>query len=668
MLAMLAVGSGVATLVAAEVISLSATAEINRTAESAAITGFMSEQMNVGLTAVGLVVTAGAGFLLFNSLSMSIAQRRMDFGRLRAIGMTRRQILGMVMLEATLSGLAGSGLGVFAGIVVGQGLIRLVEATSEMFNQFGQVVVSTERVLLSVGLGLGISIAAALAPAIQVSRMSPISALRPTPLIGVKSRRNRVVIIGLIGMLSLWTYLAVDPPGNWALAQEANRLAVLLASFWISCVILLVPGTIDLMGEIVRFTLTRISAGIAWIAGDNLRRARGRTGLSILTLTIAIGMVVGVSGFLTYWFDELFFPTPAKSLLERPAIGFFPLDIESGLEAYREVSSFRMPAEFRLEVEARTGDHGSIVEAYFVLAPELSFMGDSYFSYLLSLDDIRSAGDFLFSFSYGGWDQALALAQEGCVLFVTPGVAQRNDAWLYDPIDIQTPSGLMTCKIAGIGPTNVGASIISMEALPQFQLPAPVSVIVFPYSEGDRNAILPDLQLLADTTPGVWLLDVSRMTEIQKSSMKSVRAVMEAMLLLAVLTAALGIVNMTVITIMERRRELGVLRAIGATRKQLQELITVEGFVIGILGSLLGAVLGMGLILLYVLTSAGTPMGFPEFPVWEAAWNAARAGLGPAIFALLTTPWLTALSARIPARRMLGGSVVEMLVQRDGLS
>jgi hypothetical protein len=379
-------------------------------------------------------------------------------------------------------------------------------------------------------------------------------------------------------------------------------------------------------------------------------------------------MIVGVSGFLTYWFDELFFRTPAKSLLERPAVGLFPLDVESGLEAYREVSSFLLPADFRQEVEARTGDHGSIVEAYFVLAPELSFMGDSYFSYVLSLADIRAAGDFLFSFSYGNWDHAFKLAGKGCVLFVTPGVAQRNDAWLSDPVTIQTPTGPMRCTIAGIGPTNVGASIISMEALPQYQLPAPVSIIVFPYSDEDRDAILPDLQKLADSTAGVWLLDVVRMTEIQKSSMKSVGAVMDAMLLLAVLTAALGIVNMTVITIMERRRELGVLRAIGATRDQIYGLITTEGFVIGILGSLLGSILGIGLILIYVLTSAGTPMGFPDFPVWDAAWNAARAGLGPGIFSVLTTPWLTALSTRIPARRMLARSIVRMLDQREGLT
>ncbi len=140
---------------------------------------------------------------------------------------------------------------------------------------------------------------------------------------------------------------------------------------------------------------------------------------------------------------------------------------------------------------------------------------------------------------------------------------------------------------------------------------------------------------------------------------------MNGMLLLAVLTAALGIVNMTVITIMERRRELGILRAIGATQDQLWRLLTIEGLLIGILGSLIGTILGIGLILLYVVTSAGSPLGFPDFPVWSAAWNSARPALSPGLFALLTTPWLTALSTTIPARRLLKAPIVGMLTQRN---
>ena len=108
-------------------------------------------------------------------------------------------------------------------------------------------------------------------------------------------------------------------------------------------------------------------------------------------------------------------------------------------------------------------------------------------------------------------------------------------------------------------------------------------------------------------------------------------------------------------------RALTFLRAVGATRQQIRRLINIEGFLVGLVGSVLGTALGVGLVLVYVLISAGSPMGFPDFPVWSAAWNSARPALGPGIFAILTTPCLTALSARLPAPRILRASALEML-------
>jgi putative ABC transport system permease protein len=666
-LAALAVAFGVATLIAAEVISLSVTAEINRTAESETITAFMGEQLNVSLTAIGLVISLGAGFLLFNNISMSVTQRRGVLGRLRATGMTRSQVAAMILFEALLLGLIGGLIGILLGMTVGRALIQVLEATSDIFNQFGHARVSPERMLMAAGFGLIISLIAAIAPAWRIARMAPLEALRESPSQGTASARSRGPTLGLLGSFVLWIYLALAPPGHWALPETANLLTILFIVIWFACVIAVTPGLIELVNRVTRTALRRMSGVVGWLASDNLKRSQGRVVLSVITLAIAVAMIVSVTGFLTYWFDELFFRTPAQSLMDRPAVGFFPLDIEGGLQAYGSVTSFTVPEGYRQQVETRVGEHGTVVEGYFVLAPELSFLGDSYFSFMLDMEDMRAAGDLFFSFSYGDWDSAVALAQKGCVLFVSPGVAQRNDAWLGEPISIQTPAGKLGCTIAGIGPTFVGASIISASALSYYPHQVPINIVVFPYSQADLNIILPELTALAENTPGVWLTDISRMTEIQQEGMKSVGVAMNGMLLLAVLTAALGVVNMTVIAIVERRRELGVLRAVGATREQVARLISIEGFLIGAMGSALGTVFGIGLVLLYVVISAGSPLGFPDFPVWSAAWNSARPALGPGLFALLTTPWLTALSAWLPARLMLRASALEMLSQRSSV-
>ncbi|TFH37760.1 MAG: ABC transporter permease [Anaerolineales bacterium] len=665
-LAAFAIAFGVATLIAAEEISLAVTAAINHTAESETITAFMSEQLNVGLTVVGLVVAAGAGFLLFNNYSMSVVQRQGDLGRMRAAGMTRTQLIGMLVFEALLLGVLGGALGILLGTVIGQGIIQLVQATSEIFNLFGQTRVSTLRVITSAGLGVLISVSAALSPAYRIAHLPPLEALRVSLSPETAPTRSRGPLLGLLGSFALWLYLAIAPPGRWALPETANRLTIIFVLAWIACVFAMAPGLIEVVSRGARTVLLRTTGAVGWLASDNLRRSRRRVVLAVLTLAVAVAMIVGVTGFLTYWFDELFFRTPAQSLKDRPAVGFFPIEIEAGLQAYNSVSSFTMPEGFKQKVEALVGEHATVLESYFVLAPEISFLGDSYFSYILDLEDLRAAGDLLFSFSYGDWDRAMEFAERGCVLFVTPGVAQKNNAWLGEAIPIRTPSGTLGCTIAGIGPTFVGASIIGASALTSYPMQAPISIIAFPYSPSDLRAILPELQALADASPGIWFLEVTRFTEIQQDGMKSVVIAMDGMLLLAVLSAALGVVNMTVIAILERRRELGILRAVGATREQVGWLITIEGFLVGLIGSTLGTVLGIGLVLLYVVISAGSVMGFPDFPVWSAAWSSARPALGPGLFAILTTPWLTALSARVPARKMLRGSVTETLSARSG--
>src|SRR3970282_2175263 len=178
LLSALPIALGAATLVAAEQISQSVTAEINRTAESEAITAFMTEQLNVGLTVVGLVVTAGAAFVAFNAFSMSVGQRRGELGRLRAVGMTPQQITAMVLAEAAAVGLLGGLAGALGGVALSRGLVAIVQATSEMFNRFGQGQISVGRLAWAAALGMVVALLAAVPPARRAARVSPLAARR----------------------------------------------------------------------------------------------------------------------------------------------------------------------------------------------------------------------------------------------------------------------------------------------------------------------------------------------------------------------------------------------------------------------------------------------------------------------------------------------------------
>lgn len=662
-LSVLAVGFGVATLVAADGMSRSITSEIARTAEAEAITSFMSEQLDVGLTAVGLVIVLGAGFLTFNAFAMAVAQRRGDFGRLRAAGMTQQQVLGMVLTEAALIGLIGSALGIAGGALLGRGLIELVSATSEMFNRFGDVGASPARMAWAAAAGTLIALWAAWVPARRAVRATPLAALRPPPPDTVRLPPLWPAIIGVTGGVALWLYLALAPPGVWIQPPMASIVSGIFAATWLGCLALMLPVLIAATARSVRGLFSRVVGPSGRLASDNLRRHRSHAAFTVVTLAVGVGMIVGVTGYMTFWFEEIFFRISDTALRERPAVGLFPLQADAGLNAYVGVTQFTLPEGLGEEVRAAVGDRATVLPVHFVIVPELAFMGDRYFSFVMDPAELRDSGNMMFTFAAGNWEEAMAIADRGCAMFLTPSVARRQDLWVEDSLRLTTPSGPLACTVAGVGPTFVGASILSDAAAEAFRLTEPVGLVAFGRSPQDHDDLLQALTAIADGHEGVWPMDVNRLTAYQREGMKSVQTAMDGMLILAVLSAGLGVVNTTVIGLTERRREFGLMRAAGATRRQVRSVVVIEGLLFGVLGAVVGMAAGAGVVVVYTTVSGGSSMGFPDFPVWEAALASLRPALGRGLMALLLTPLLTAFVAWIPARHLLRGPVTETLAE-----
>lgn len=663
--AALAVGVGIATIIASDLISRAITEEIADSAEGRAITSFMSEQLDVGLTAIGLVITVGAGFLIFNAFAMSTTQRREDFGRMRAVGMTRRQLLLMVLLEAILTGAVGIAFGLLTGVGLGRGLLFLVTTTSDVFNRFGEVSLSPERLLFGAAVGLATTIVAALLPAMRASRTPPVAAMRAASSNGRSPSRYRVAGGCALLLSALWLFLIADPPGLWILPPWSSYLTITLIALWLLCIGLSLPAIVGLSGAWLRRPLTAILHIPGRLAADNLQRARSRVTFTLLTLSIGVAMIIGVTGYLEYWFEELFFRSSERSLKENPGMGFFPLEIDAGLQAYEDVFDFTLPDDLIAEVVAAAEGHAAVVQSYFVLAPELSFLGEHYFSFIIDPHSMRQAGELFFTFTYGDWHHALEITDKGCGVFLTPTVARKNDAWLYDTIPIQTPLGSLDCTIAGIGPTFVGASIISDAGLNAFNLNAPVTLSVFPHEGEGSGEVLAEFAAIADRYTGVWFTDLSQVSKMQMEAMETVRTMMSGLLFLAILSATLGVINTALISVSERRREYGVLRAAGATRRQVSSIVIVEGLLFGLIGAGAGIVVGTGVVVIHIVVSGGSAFGYPDFPVWEVALASIQPALTRGILALIVSPLLIALASWLPARAALRGTVIETLGRRE---
>jgi putative ABC transport system permease protein len=665
LLAALAVGAGIATIIASDLISRAITEEIADSAEGTAITAFMSEQLDVGLTTIGLVLAVGAGFLVFNAFAMSTTQRRQDFGRLRAVGMTRFQLLLLVLIEAAVTGLIGTALGLLTGIGLGRGLMALVMTTSDVFNRFGEVSLTLDRLLFAAAVGMLTTIFAAFLPALNASRTPPVAVMKAVPTSTENPRLYWLAAGSTLILGAMWIALIVNPPGSWILPPWSTYLTVLLVTLWLVGIGLSIPTIVGCVGKGLRQPLASTMGLPGRLAADNLRRARARVTFTLLTLIIGVAMIIAVSGYLGYWFEELFFRVSDRSLKANPGMGFFPLDIDGGLQAYEDVFDFTLPDDLISEVEATAEGRAAVIPTYFVLAPELSFMGENYFSFVLDPESMRRAGELFFTFTDGDWDHAFEITDRGCGLFVTPTVAQKNDAWLDDTVTIQTPLGSLDCTVAGIGPTFVGASIISDAGVEAFNLHAPVALSVFPYESDQVDEILGEFTSIAAGYSGIWFTDLALISEMQMKAMETVRSMMNGLLFLAILSATLGVANTALISVSERRREYGILRAAGATRRQVNTTVVVEGLLLGLIGACMGILVGAGVVGIYIVVSGGSAFGFPDFPVWEVAIASIQSALSRGILALIVSPWLVALAAWLPTRTALKGSVVETLGRQE---
>jgi putative ABC transport system permease protein len=641
----LALASGVMMLVASDMLSRSITSEIASTPEMEAVTAFMGEQMDTGLTAIGLVINLAAGFLILNSSLMSVHQRAPVFSRLRAIGMERGQLAALLGLETACTGLFGIALGISAGIGLTLGLIKLIEATSPMFNQFGRPELQPAGLIEAAVIGLAVTALSAWLPLRRMFALSPLAGARrmeeTTPL---DSDRHRLTVTG-IGLSILLAAVILGRPAGRLAPPWNDRAIIASIAVFLLCMLYASPAVIGGFALAMRGPLSALPGVSAQLAFENLARARGRVTRTVVSLAIGVAMIVGVSGFLDFWFDELFFRKSTQSLIDRPGIGVFPIDIQGGLQAYRDTEGFTVPEEARAEVAARVGGRAALVDTYFVIVPELSFLGQRYFSFILDPLALRASGELYFSFSEGDWDAAMPILRDGCGLLLTPTVAGKNGLDLFDTLEFDTPGGRLSCPVAGIGPTFVGASIISLPAQMTAGLGAPVTIAIFPHDPSALSAIAAEVQESLAAYPGLWVTDLSFVTDIQREGMKSARLMMNGMLILAIFSASLGAVNTLQISLTERAREFSLVRAVGATRAQIRRMVAAEAASYGLIGGLLGLIAGGGLVALYVSISAGNAFGFTDFPLGEVLWNTLQPSLTSGLLALALAPGITTLAA-----------------------
>ncbi|MFI0262381.1 ABC transporter permease [Streptomyces sp. NPDC017056] len=531
--------------------------------------------MMVGFAGVAVLVGI---FLIVNTFSMLIAQRTRELGLLRALGADRRQVRRSVLLEALLLGVFGSTVGLAAGV----GLAVLLVVAMGWFGlrlDTADLVLSWPTPVAAYVVGVGVTFVAALLPALRAGRVSPMAALADVELPGRgHSLRRRTVAAVLVGLAGAGALAGCALSDRTASAGALLALGVLLTL--VAGVIagpLLVRPVIRLLGR----ALEPAFGAVGRMGRRNALRNPRRTGATAAALMVGLALVAGLS---------VAGASAAASITRQ-------IDRTLGADFVVQNPSF---VPFSREVTDRvraTPGAGTVVRQRVV-------------PLRLKLPDGRSvttvAGAFDRDFDavakveYAAGNTAAALApgrvavQRKFALEHGLRVGSRLDAVLASGRPARFTVGALT-EDSGSGPGTEGGLFMGMATLEKYVPRGEDSVLYVNAAEGTApDELRAALERTLTPFPQVQVSDRADYKELVSGQIQGLLNLLYGLLGLAIVIAVLGVVNTLALAVVERTREIGLLRAVGLSRRQLRRMIRLESVVIALFGAVLG--LGLGLV------------------------------------------------------------------------
>jgi putative ABC transport system permease protein len=569
-----------------------------------------TSETRVAIALVAAVALFGGAFLIFNTLSMTVAERARDVGLLRAAGMTRRQVTLMVLLSAVHLGIAGIALGVVAGIALAAGAVVLLggRATAGL----GELAIPPGAIVLGAALGFIVTAAAAVEPALRASRISPVAAL------GLRLDQGAVLrarlrwlllvfaVVGLVGLF-LWPGAAA---GRGGLLRPLAVFALLLG------VALVSPFVAGPLGRLAGLLAVPFLPTEERLTRGSLVRDRSRTALTVGALAVALAVLValaGVSGSTrqaaTAWLADV---VPGELLLTsiRPVGADEPVAEE--IAALPGVAGVSPIGRFSVALDGTRADAAAVVGADLLEEERLEL----------------AAGDR---------DAAFAALDAGGSAIVPRGVAEQSGLTVGDTLAVVSGTGVVNLAVAGIAertiPGATGEAILVgwPDATGRLGVLG-ADAFAVRFEPGRESAARPAVEEAARG----YALEPTTLEGAAGAIGASVdrrAALFAALAAVAVMVAVLGIVNTLAMNVLERVRELALLRATGLTRRQAWRLVVLEAAILGLVGAVLGV--GTGLLAGAALVRLAGGSGVPFEPPWVVAAGALVGGVALAILAAL---------------------------------
>ncbi|MFJ3091135.1 ABC transporter permease [Streptomyces sp. NPDC086838] len=568
----------------AEVLGGSATYKIQTQQEAAdankdSMGSFLDVMKYAMLGFAGIAFLVGI-FLIVNTFSMLVAQRTREIGLMRAIGSSRKQVNRSVLLEAVLLGIVGSILGVGAGVGLAVGLMKVMGAVGMELSTDDLTIAWTTPVT-GLALGIIVTVLAAYIPARRAGKISPMAALRDagTPA-DAKSgwiRAGLGLVVTGAGAAALWATTRADE------ASDGSGLLGLGVVLTLIGFIVIGPLLAGVVVRALSAVLLRFFGPVGRLAERNALRNPRRTGATGAALMIGLALVACLSvvgsSMVASATDELDKSVGADFIVQSGNGDGRPLSRQASeaIDATAGIDHVTHIKDVRVELTLPGGGK----EKQGLVATEPTYAQD------LSRETL--SGEL--SDAYGM--NAMSVGSK---------FAERTGAEVGDELTVAFEHGRTTrLRIAAITSDDSAldseAMYIGLATAARY-VPAdrmPLDTLMFAKAaDGKQDEAYAALKKAVATDPTVKVLDQTDFKQALKDQIGQLLKIVYGLLALAIIVAVLGVVNTLALSVVERTREIGLIRAIGLSRRQLRRMIRLESVVIAVFGALLGLGLGMG--------------------------------------------------------------------------
>ena len=525
----------------------------------------------------GISLVVGA-FLIVNTFSILVAQRSRELALLRALGASKRQVTRSVLFEAFVVGLVGSTLGLGLGVLLAMG-IRALFANFGL-DLTGQALIFGPRTVLACYVvGVVVTMTAAWLPARRTTRISPVQALRDDIALPESSIQRRL-LLGLVGIVAgaaaMGAGLFTDiPRGGWVLGL--GILVVLLGVTAVS------PVISRPFLAAAQATYRRVFGSVGNLAGQNSLRNPRRTTATASALMIGLAL----AGTMAILGDSA--KASVDQAIEKNFVGDYVVS-----SVFGEPFSPSIAADL-----AQVDGIDRVVRQRWAQAER-----DGDFFGIAGIDPADT--DFLGITMLRG---TLADFTDGSML-VDEGWAEDEGLSVGDTYTLdKTPKGKLELRVAGIyteNPVIFFPTVTTLATLKDQGYPTSDNALILD-ATGNTVGLQARLDEVVEDLPIVTVKDQGAFADEQRAPIDQLVLMIFALLGLALVIAVLGIVNTLALSVIERTREVGLLRAIGLSRGQLRIMITLESVVIAVLGAVLGIVLGVcfGIAMMYAVRDEG---------------------------------------------------------------